>query len=165
VLFLYITIISFIYAPVVFLGKSLQPPLLYKNIVTEEGVYGYQSRKPVNSLNVDLTNGVYNNWPTNKLIGDIYKKGQVPLWNPYQAGGIPLPEQPGTRVFSPYQILENIAPIWTWDFFMLGRLLIAGFFTFLFLRLLKISWISAFLGGLILCFREVLPCLCRMSRW
>ena len=149
---LYIGIISFIYAPVVFLGRSLQAPLFYQNIVTEEGVYGYQGRKPVNSLNVDLTNGVFTDFPINKFIGDVYKKGQLPLWNPYQSAGQPSADWIGAGAFHPYRILQNVSPIKGYDFFMLGRLLIAGFFTFLFLRLLNISWLSSFLGGLLFMF-------------
>jgi len=149
---LYIGVISLLYAPIVFLGRSLQAPLFYQNIVTEEGVYGYQGRKPINSLNVDLTNGIFADFPINKFIGDAYKKGQLPLWNPYQSAGQPSADWIGAGPFHPYRILQNVSPIGGYDFFMLGRLLVAGFFTFLFLRLLSVSWLSSFLGGLLFMF-------------
>jgi hypothetical protein len=50
-------------------------------------------------------------------------------------------------VFFPYQVLEDISPVWLWDYFLLGRLLIAGFFTYLFLKLLGLPFAPAFLGG------------------
>lgn len=144
---LFVIVICIFYAPVVFFNKSLQPPLYYPNSITEKGVYGYEGRKPINSFNIDLATPIYGEWGSNKLIGDIYKEGKIPLWDPYQSAGRPLVEQYSSKIF-PYQILENIFPNWTWDFFILGRLWIAGFFTFLFLLLLRLSPFSAFLGGL-----------------
>lgn len=145
---LYLILICVFYAPVVFFGKTLQPPLYYQNSVTERGVWNYGGRKPVNVFNLDLANTIYGDWPYNKFVGDSYKKGMIPLWNPYQALGVAVPEQYGHKVFFPYQILEDISPPLMWDFFILGRLFIAGFFTFLFLRLLGLSKISSFLGGM-----------------
>jgi hypothetical protein len=145
-LLLYLLLISIFYAPVVFTGKSLQPSLYQPHGVVEGWVSG--GRRPVNSFNVDLATPSYYEWPINKLIGDIYKKGELPLWNPYQAAGTPLAAQYSTKAFFPYQILEDISPVWTWDFFILGRLLVAGFFTYLFLTTLGLCFPSAFLGGL-----------------
>jgi len=145
---LYLILISVMYAPVVFFGKSLQPSLYQPHGVVEGWPYGYKGRIPVNTFNIDLASPAYYEWPINKLVGDIYKKGELPLWNPYQGAGTPLLTQYSTRVFFPYQILEDVSPVWTWDFYLLGRLWIAGFFTFLFLRLLNLSPMGAFIGGI-----------------
>jgi hypothetical protein len=110
--------------------------------------YGYEGRTPVNTFNVDLATPAYYEWPVNKLIGDMYKSGSLPLWNPFQAAGTPLAAEYSTRAFFPYQILENTSPVWIWDYFILGRLLIAGFFSFLFLTRVGLSFSASLLGGI-----------------
>ncbi len=144
----YALAIAVLFGPIVFLGRSLQAPLYYPHGLVESGAYGYEEREPVNTFSVEMATPAYYEWPTNVLVGELYKQGELPLWNPYQAAGTPLAAQYSSRVFFPYQILENISPICTWDFFMLGRLWLAGFFTFLFLRLFGLSRGSAFLGGI-----------------
>ena len=128
-----------------FFGKSLIPTLYYPEpfCVNEEG-----GRRPINTFNIDLGTPAFYEVPINKYVGDMYKRGRVPLWNPYQGMGTPLAAQYSTRAFFPYQILEDISPYWLWDYFMLARLIIAAFFTYLFLRLLGLSLHSAFLGGI-----------------
>ena len=107
----------------------------------------WAKKGPVNSFNVDIATPAYFESPINKLVGDQIKGGTLPLWNPYQGAGTPLLAQYSTRALFPLQILEDISPVWTWDFFMLFRLLVAGFFTFLFLRALSLAFVPAFLGG------------------
>ncbi len=145
---LYLLCTLLLYAPVVFTGKSLLPLLYQPNGMVEDGAYGYDYRKPVNTFNVDLATPAYYELPVNKLVGDIYRSGSLPLWNPYQAGGTPLAAQYSTRVFFPYQIVENISPVALWDFFILGRLLLTGFFTFLFLRRIGLDFNASFIGGI-----------------
>jgi len=152
---LYLALLFIFHAPVVFLGKSLQAPLMQPYGLVNGFPYGYEGRLPSDSFNIDLATPAYYEWPVNKLVGDIYKNGELPLWNPFQAAGVPLGAQYSTRAFFPYQILQDISPVWTWDFFLLGRPLIAAFFTFLFLRLLGLGPVSAFTGGLVYMFSGV----------
>lgn len=151
-LLFYLLVISVFYSPVIFFGKSLQAPIYHPYSVTEKGIYGYEGRKPFGAFNVDVSNATITDYPVNKLAGNIWLQGRVPLWNPYKGIGQPLPEQLGQSVFFPYQILKDVSPVGGWDFFLLGRLLVAGFFSFLFLRLLGLSKISALLGGLVYMF-------------
>ncbi len=148
----YLILIIMAYSSVVFLGRTLQPVHYYSvgldGITTEVGSWNYQGRTPINTFNIDLATPAYYEWPINRLVGDLYRQGEIPIWNPYQAAGDPLAVQYSSRVFFPYQILENISPTWTWDYFILGRLWFAGFFTFLFLIALRLSILPAFLGGL-----------------
>ncbi len=148
VLALYIATVAVLYAPVFFGGKSLVAPLFQPHGTTPDGVYAQQRRTPANTFNVDIGTSAYYEAPVNRLVGQLYLSGQLPLWNPYQASGTPLAAQYSTRVFFPYQILEDISPVSTWDYFMLGRLVIAGFFTYLFLYTARLSVGSSFLGGL-----------------
>ncbi len=142
---LFALLIAIIYAPVVFFGKTLIPTSYYPDGIT--GQTTHEGREAVNSFNIDLATPAYFESPINRLVGDMYLNGQIPLWNPYQASGTPLAAQYSTRAFFPYQILEDISPYWLWDYFILLRLWIAGFFTFLFLRALFLSRQAAFLGG------------------
>ncbi len=149
-----ILIVSF-YSPVIFGGKSLLPALYQPHGVTARGVYGEKGRTPVNTFNVDTATPAFYEFPVNKLVGDMYRDGHIPLWNPYQGGGTPLAAQYSTRAFFPYQIAEDLAPVSSWDYFLLGRLLIAGFFTYLFLLSLGAEPWSAFAGGLFYMFSGV----------
>lgn len=152
---LYLILIAVFYAPVVFLGKSLHSPLYQPYGLTASWPHEYKGRIPVNTFNIDLATPVYYEWPVNKLIGNLYRKGDLPLWNPYQGAGTPLAAQYSTRAFFPYQILEDMSPIWLWDAFILGRPLIAGFFTYLLLAVLGLEFAPAFLGGLLYMFSGV----------
>lgn len=148
----YLFLIIMAYSSVFFLGRTLQPILYYSvgldGINAEVTPWSYQGRTPINTFNIDLATPAYYEWPINRLVGDFYRQGEIPIWNPYQAAGDPLAVQYSSRVFFPYQILENISPTWSWDYFMLGRLWFAGFFTFLFLIGLRLSILPAFLGGI-----------------
>ncbi|MCR4288311.1 MAG: YfhO family protein [Deltaproteobacteria bacterium] len=151
-LFLYILAISIIHGPVVFLGNTLSPALMQPHGLVDGWPLGYEGRTPVNSFNVDLATPAYYEWPANKTAGDMWKKGEVPLWNPYQGGGAPFAADYSTRVFFPYQILEDVSPPEIWDFFLIGRPLVAGFFTYLFLNAVGLSFSAAFLGGILYMF-------------
>lgn len=144
----YAGILAIVYASVIFFGYTLQPAIYAPHGVTDTGLYEYEGRKPINTFNVDMSTSSYCEPTLNKAIGNMYRQGELPLWNPYQAAGMPLAAQYNSRAFFPYQILEDISPTWSWDFFILGRLWLAGFFTFLFLRALKVRPASALLGGL-----------------
>lgn len=142
-------VVAIVYAPVVFFGKSLQSPSHHPNTVLPQGAYGYEGRRPFSAFSVDASGASFSEHPLNKIVGDMYRSGTLPLWNPYKGMGEPLPEQLGSSAFFPFQILQDISPVWLWDFFLLGRLLVAGFFSFLFLRLLMFSRAGALLGGLL----------------
>ncbi|MBI5238256.1 MAG: YfhO family protein [Deltaproteobacteria bacterium] len=146
-LFLYIILACFFYPQIVFAGKSLIPTLFQPHGILADGAYLQQGRRPAPTFNVDIATPAYYEFPVNKLAGDLYRRGELPLWNPYQAAGAPLAAQYSTRVFFPYQIAEDISPYWLWDYFMLGRLVIAGFFTYLFLKDIGAGFVPAFAAG------------------
>ncbi len=136
------------YLPVIVASRSLVAPLMYPLGATPDGPYGYHGRTPLNTFNVDMATGIYGDWPINILAGKIWKSGAVPLWNPYQGLGVPILAQTAFKVLFPYQILEDIAPYRLWDFFILGRMLIAGIVLFLFLRNSRVSWFGSYIGGM-----------------
>src|SRR3989344_593523 len=142
------------YAPVIFLNRSQMPALFYPNAPEGPGPHGYLGRKPVNTFNADLSDA-YAGWPGNRLSGKLWRSGETPLWNPYQGTGVPIAAQTYWSTFFPLQILEDIAPYCLWDFFILVRLLIAGAFTFLFLKEIKSSYLGALFGALVYMFSGI----------
>lgn len=144
---LYLVLIAVAYGPVLFSARSLAPPLLQPHGVVASWPRGYEGRTPANMFNMDIATPSYYEWPVNKFVGNSYKNKEMPLWNPNQAAGTPLIAQYSTRALFPYQILEDISPVKYWDFFLLGRLLIAGLFSFIFLRHLGLTFAPSFLSG------------------
>lgn len=127
------------------MGRSQQPSLLYPYKLS--GPEPLPGRRPVPTLDIDLGTTAYMEWPENHLAGEIWRRGEVPLWDAHQAAGVPFLAQYSSRILFPYQILEDLSPTWTWDFFLLGRAWIAGLFTWAVLRRLLGSTPSALLGG------------------
>lgn len=75
--------------------------------------------------------------------------GSVPLWNPYLFGGMPFVGAMHGDIFYPTAWLRLIMPVGT--AMGLGfaiHLVLAGIFTYLLLRALKVSWTAALAGGL-----------------
>lgn len=151
----YLFLIAVIYAPVIFGAKTLSPAMIQPNGVVDGRPYGYTGRIPINTFNVDMATPAYYEWPVNRTVGNMYRRGELPLWNPYEAAGTPLAADYSTRAFFPYQIIEDISPASLWDFFLLGRPLIAGLFSFLFLTLLGFSLPAALIGGVFYMFSGV----------
>jgi hypothetical protein len=78
-----------------------------------------------------------------------HRTGGVPLWNPYIFGGLPFVGAGHGDIFYPTAFLRLLVPV---DIGMnLGfaiHLVLAGFFTYLFLRSLDVSWTGSMVGGL-----------------
>jgi hypothetical protein len=72
----------------------------------------------------------------------------LPLWNPYQAYGVPLAANMQSQPFYPLTVALALHPTpRTYNWYVLSRLFIAGFFMFLYLRLL-VSFYPALAGGI-----------------
>jgi len=108
--------------------------------------WGYSTGVPVkNPIVSDAISFVY---PMRTLGIDILKSKQVPLWNPYLFGGAPLLANFQSAPFSPTNILyfifnENTA--WGWQ--VIFQHVLAGFFTYLFLRSLKLGKAGSIFGS------------------
>lgn len=88
--------------------------------------------------------------PWAKKIQNEFKHRKWPLWNPNSGVGVPFLANMQSAPFSPLRILVHISdsPI-IWDIYFLGRLFVAGFFSYWFLRVLNQSVIAS-LGGSII---------------
>jgi len=77
-----------------------------------------------------------------------FVEGSVPLWNPRSACGMPLlADQLSAPLYPLNAILYLVPPAVRWEAFLMARLLVAGLFTFLFLRLHRLPPLAAFLGA------------------
>jgi hypothetical protein len=79
----------------------------------------------------------------------FHRFGGIPEWNPYIFGGMPFLANPANGdTFYPTFLLRLVLPVdvgITLGF--LFHITLAGVFTFLFLRALKLDWGAAFVGG------------------
>ena len=80
---------------------------------------------------------------------EFQRTGHVPLWNPYLFGGMPFVAAMHGDIFYPTSFLRivfNAAT--TLNFVFWSHLVLAGLFTYVFLRTLRTSWTAAVIGGL-----------------
>ncbi len=116
------------------------------------GPYGYNGpsvERPV----LDTGASAWQNEPWAEKIRQEYSSRRWPLWNPNSGVGVPFLANMQSAPFSPFRILIHISssPI-IWDIYFLSRLVVAGFFTYLFLRLLNQSLIASLTGSIIFMF-------------
>lgn len=89
-------------------------------------------------------------YPWRSLAFDLIKNFQWPLWNPYSFSGNVLLANLQTAFFFPGNILFLFLPqIWAWVGNVVFVMTLFGFFTYLFLKSLKVSNLAAIFGGLV----------------
>jgi len=85
-----------------------------------------------NNAMPDIITQIY---PWKKLTIETWKKGEIPLWNPFSFSGMVHAGNYQSAIFSPFNILFFILPfIDAWSVLILLQPLLAGLFMFLFLR-------------------------------
>ena len=96
-----------------------------------------------------ITDPVRQQYPWRLLSIENLKKAELPLWNPYSMGGIPLIGTLQSATFYPLNILLFILPFSIgWSLLVFLQPVLAGFFLYLYLRNLKISSVASLLGGI-----------------
>lgn len=84
---------------------------------------------------------------------DILKNGNLPLWNPYEFSGTPLLANFQSSPFYPLNVILFAKPFEiSWSIFVLIQPLLAGLFTYLYLRNFKIHQLAAVFGGIVFAF-------------
>lgn len=79
-------------------------------------------------------------YPWKHLVIETWKQGTVPLWNPYSFSGTPLLANYQSAVLSPFNLIFFILPfVDGFSLLVLLQPLLAGFFTYIFVRALKRS--------------------------
>lgn len=92
-------------------------------------------------------------FPWKSFVIDSWKNGQVPFWNPHNFSGNPLMANFQSAVFYPFNILFFVLPfLQAWSLLIFLGPFLALYFTYLFLRELKLSNISSVLGGIVFAF-------------
>ncbi len=80
---------------------------------------------------------------------EVFRSGYLPLWNPYTGIGFPLLADFHNAIFYPLKILIYLLPLMAGlDLFLLARLFIAGFFTYLFSRSIRVGKAGSVLAAL-----------------
>ncbi len=93
----------------------------------------------------DVTTQIY---PWKHLAIQIWKSGQIPLWNPYSFAGTPLLANYQSAVLSPFNILFFIFPfVDGWSLLVLLQPFLAGLFTYAFVRALRRSEVASLISA------------------
>lgn len=143
---LYILLIWFIFANPYFLKGLVPYPSRYQVTFFPPWSYYQEWAGPVkNNAMPDVIVQLY---PWKKFTIDTIKQGIIPFWNPYNFAGNPHIANYQSAVFSPFNFLFFIVPfIEAWSLLVLLQPLLAGLFTYLFLRELRLAPIASVLGA------------------
>ena len=131
-------VLAAVFFPVAWGGKTLLASAWDASSVMPSGAY---TKDPLPDDRVDRTlDSGAPAWtiePWIKVVSDQYwTEHNLPLWNPYGAYGTPLAAAMQAQPFYPLTVLLSLHPTaWTYNFFIIARLLVAGLLMFLFARL------------------------------
>ncbi|HEX8965070.1 MAG TPA: YfhO family protein, partial [Patescibacteria group bacterium] len=106
-----------------------------------------QFASPVkNGAMPDLITQIY---PWKHFTIEQWKKGQIPLWNPYSFSGTPHLANYQSAVLSPVNLLFFVFPFVTaWSLSILLQPLLAGLFMYVYIRSLSISKLGSLLSSI-----------------
>ncbi len=128
-----------------------------RTMLPADSVYAWE---PWKSMSADLGVGV----PHNGLVLDLYlenyvwksfivdslRAGQLPLWNPYILTGVPFLAAGQHSAMYPFSILYYVLPLASaYGWFAALHLFLAGAFTYVFARTLRVRRLGSLIGGLV----------------
>ncbi len=99
-----------------------------------------------------ITDPVRQQYVWKNLSIESLKKGQIPLWNPYSFSGTPHLANFQSGSFYPLNFLFALPFSVGWTFLIMSQPILAGLFTFWYLRNLKLSNEASFLGAVVFSF-------------
>jgi len=149
----FLILISIFFFPVVFQGKTLTTSVFGGGVIPS-GAYGYEGVRPPFFTVRDPGAFDWVDEPLSNYIGKIIKEEKrIPLWNPNMGLGYPLLGGTQLGIFFPLNyIVFLFSSELAWDVLMLFRLFLAGFATYLFVRMIGLNKKPAFLAGVIFMF-------------
>lgn len=135
------------------LFKSFKLPIPLDTVV---GLYSpyrdfYSNTYPngIPFKNFLITDPVRQTYLWKELAVDIFRTGNMPVWNPYEMTGKPLIANFQTGAFYPLNLLFLIKPFYfSWSLFILIQSLLAGLFTYLYIKNLKLNNYASFIGAI-----------------
>lgn len=146
--FIFLFVLWFAFASPYFLQNKVPfPSTLQATFFAPWSAYPEIFWGPVkNNAQSDVITQIY---PWRHLAVEIWKSGQIPLWNPYVFSGTPLLANYQSAVLSPFNLIFLFLPfIDGWSVLVLLQPLLAGLFMFLFARSLKISTYGSVISSL-----------------
>ena len=148
---LLILVLLVFFWPAVFGGRVLLPADLVFDLdplwqpLAPEGYTG-----PSNPL---LSDQVYQFLPWKVFTRRMLAQGRLALWNPYTDGGLPFVGNAQSAVFSPFNLIGYLLPLYSsLTVTAILRLFVAGLFTFLFAREVGLSKPGALLAMMVFTF-------------
>lgn len=105
---------------------------------------------PNKAQGVDVIRELY---PWKHFTIEMFKKGQVAFWNPYDFSGNPLMANFQSGIFYPLNLVFFALPFnggWSLSIFLAP--LLSAFFTYLFLREIKTGEVASLFGGVVFAF-------------
>ncbi|MFA5087754.1 MAG: YfhO family protein [Candidatus Omnitrophota bacterium] len=133
VLGLLVFILGVCFHDIFFLGKTFKVGTCNAQSM-HYGIYGQEKNKP-GFIPVNGTDTPVLEEPLYEFIKQNLKKGILPLWNPHQACGYPLIGIIQVGLFFPLNFILFIFPqLYAWDILIMARFILAGLFTFWFMR-------------------------------
>lgn len=120
--------------------------LVSENPYKETSFLGYNPGSiPNKAQGADVIKEIY---PWRLFAVESLKKADIPFWNPYNFSGNPQMANFQTAIFYPLNLLYFILPFnAAWTIIIMLQPILAGFFMFLFLRSLKLTEFSSFIGS------------------
>ena len=138
-------LIALFFYDVVFLGRTLMTATLHAGVMGEAPPYGYEGPREGNIHLLDPLAPASISEPAIRATGDSIRQLRLPLWDAHMALGRPLLASADTTVGSPMRLPLMLWPsAEMWDVFLLARFLVAGLFTYLLARRLRLSATAAF---------------------
>jgi Bacterial membrane protein YfhO len=143
-----VAILCLAFYDIVFLGGTfLTSNMQYGTIPA--GAYGYTGPRVRSSPIVDSYASAFQFEPYVKVLHDDMAHHWLPLWDPYVGSGAPLLANMAPAVFSPMRlILASVNKPAFWDVYLLLRLFLAAFFTYLFAREVGIGFTGSLVAGI-----------------
>ena len=141
-------IICMAFGDIVFSGRTLLASN-FQSSTMPSGAYGYTGRRIGYWPVIDSVAPALQFEPYVKVLHDDMVHRWLPLWDPYVGSGAPLLANMAPAVLSPVRlILAWVEKPAFWDFYLLSRLFVAAFFTYLFAREVGIGFTGSLVAAI-----------------
>ncbi len=146
--FFFAVLFLFFYKPIIY-GLSLVPAGVLYNM---DHIYrGFNNKVDILSKNSLLTDLVYQMYPWYQYTIDSINHFSIPLWNPYSLTGLPFLANSQSSIFEITKLLSYLFVISANGFMLFSgfiTLFLAGFFTYIYCKNLKIGELGSLTSGL-----------------
>ncbi|WP_169745123.1 YfhO family protein [Cryptosporangium arvum] len=120
------------------------------DMLADKAPYATSGLSDVQPTNTFLNDTVDSVLPNTALFGELFREGDVALWNPYQSGGSAFGSTPNYALYNPLSVPYLLLPGWLAPGYVkLLEIVVAAGATFLFLRRFSLGRAAAGLGGLV----------------